>query len=128
MEEAAAWAGPRFQLTHSAAEGSRERAVLCAACGVLPEDSETQWPSVLPGSVSAAADRKKVFCNLPTSSVYKGPLGNGTQTPGMEMSIQPGVQEAVSFPQRLASSTFPHLVLESEEKMTSGAHRIHFGF
>lgn len=59
MQEAAAWAGPRFQLTHSAAKGPRERAVLCADCGVLLEDSETQLPSVVPGSVSKAADRKE---------------------------------------------------------------------
>lgn len=45
MQQAAAWAGPRFQLTHSAAKGSGERLVLCSACGVLLEVSETRLPS-----------------------------------------------------------------------------------
>lgn len=56
MQEAAAWAGPRFQLTHSAAKGSGERAVLCSGSGVLPEASKTQLPSVA-RSVSGPADR-----------------------------------------------------------------------
>lgn len=53
MQEAAARAGPRFQLTHSAAKGSGERAVLCSGSGVLPEASKTQLPSVAPVSVRA---------------------------------------------------------------------------
>lgn len=53
MQEAAAWAGPRFQLTHSAAKGSGERTVLCSGSGVLLEASKTQLPSVAPVSVRA---------------------------------------------------------------------------
>lgn len=70
MQEAAAWAGPRFQLTHSAAKGSGERVVLCSDDRVLLGASKTQLPSVAQGQCQGLQTGRKDFCNLPSSSAY----------------------------------------------------------
>lgn len=99
------------------AKGLGERAVLCASCGVLLEVSETQLPWVVLRSVSGAADRKEGLLQPSYFLCLQGATWewHPDTWDGNVLSIQPGVQEAVSFPGVFFPPPSPS-VLETEGK------------